>query len=144
MSTQITPQKPTPEDALRAANTRFYSAFESLDIAQMEAVWAHDDEVECVHPGWELLLGWDEVRDRWARLFANARRVRVALSSVWLRIEGRVGWVACTEHVTTAFADGFDDAMVQATNIFVLQEEGWMLVAHHASPLPNPAHPTVQ
>jgi hypothetical protein len=34
--------------------------------------------------------------------------------------------------------------MVQATNIFVLQEEGWMLVAHHASPLPNPSHSTVQ
>ena len=144
MSTPITPQKPTVEDALRTANTRFYSAFESLDIAQMEAVWAHDDEVECVHPGWELLLGWEEVRERWARLFANARRVRIALSSVWIRIEGRVGWVACTEHVTTAFADSFDDAMVQATNIFVLQEEGWMLVAHHASPLPNPAHSTVQ
>jgi ketosteroid isomerase-like protein len=144
MSTETTPQKQTPEDALRAANTRFYSAFESLDLAQMEAVWAHDDEVECVHPGWELLLGWDEVRERWARLFANARRVRIALSSVWLRIEGHVGWVACTEHVTTAFADGFDDAMVQATNIFVLHEEGWMLVAHHASPLPNPAHSTVQ
>ena len=38
MSTQTTPQKQTPEDALRAANTRFYSAFESLDLAQMEAV----------------------------------------------------------------------------------------------------------
>ena len=144
MSTPITPQKPTVEDALRTANTRFYSAFESLDLAQMEAVWAHDDEVECVHPGWELLLGWEEVRERWARLFANARRVRIALSSVWIRIEGRVGGVACTEHVTTAFADSFDDAMVQATNIFVLQEEGWMLVAHHSSPLPNPAHSTVQ
>jgi hypothetical protein len=55
-----------------------------------------------------------------------------------------VGWVACTEHITTAFADGFDDSMVQATNIFVLREEGWLLVAHHASPLPNSAHSTVQ
>ena len=144
MSTQITPQKPTPEDALRAANTRFYSAFESLDIAQMEAVWAHDDEVECVHPGWELLLGWEEVRERWARLFANARRVRIALSSVWIRIEGRVGWVACTEHVTTAFADSFDDAMIQATNIFVRHEDGWLLVARHASPLTSSTRTPVQ
>ena len=144
MSTQTTQQKQTPEDALRSANTRFYTAFESLDLVQMEAVWAHDEEVQCVHPGWELLLGWEEVHDRWARLFANARRVRIALSSVWVRIEGHVGWVACTEHITTAFADGFDDSMVQATNIFVLREEGWLLVTHHASPLPNPAHSTVQ
>jgi ketosteroid isomerase-like protein len=144
MATETAPQKQTPEDAVRAANTRFYAAFESLDLAEMEAVWDHDEEVECVHPGWDLLLGWDEVRERWARLFANARRVRIALSSVWVRIEGNVGWVACTEHVTTAFADGFDDAMVQATNIFVRRDEGWMLVAHHASPLPNQAQSTVQ
>lgn len=144
MATETAPQKQTPEDAVRAANNRFYAAFESLDLAEMEAVWAHDEEVECVHPGWDLLLGWDEVRERWARLFANAKRVRIALSSVWVRIEGNVGWVACTEHVTTAFADGFDDAMVQATNIFVRRDEGWMLVAHHASPLPNQTQSTVQ
>ncbi len=144
MSTETAPQKQTPEDAVRAANNRFYAAFESLDLAEMEAVWAHDEEVQCVHPGWELLLGWDEVRERWARLFANARRVRIALSSVWVRIEGNVGWVACTEHVTTAFADGFDDAMVQATNIFVRGDEGWLLAAHHASPLPNQGQSTVQ
>jgi len=144
MATETAPQKHTPEDAVRAANNRFYAAFESLDLAEMEAVWAHDEEVQCVHPGWDLLLGWDEVRERWARLFANARRVRIALSSVWVRIEGNVGWVACTEHVTTAFADGFDDAMVQATNIFVRGDEGWLLVAHHASPLPNQGQSTVQ
>jgi ketosteroid isomerase-like protein len=144
MATETAPQKQTPEDGVRAANNRFYAAFESLDLAEMEAVWAHDEEVECVHPGWDLLLGWDEVRERWARLFANARRVRIALSSVWVRIEGNVGWVACTEHVTTAFADGFDDAMVQATNIFVHGDEGWLLVAHHASPLPNQGQSTVK
>jgi hypothetical protein len=52
--------------------------------------------------------------------------------------------VACTEHVTTAFADGFDEATVQATNIFVRHENGWLLVAHHASPLPITSRSTVQ
>jgi len=144
MATQTAPQQQTPEEEVRAANQRFYAAFESLDIAEMEAVWAHDDAVECVQPGWELLLGWDEVRGSWARIFANYKRVRIALGCIWVRIEGRVAWVACTEHITTAFADGFDEANVQATNIFVRGENGWLLVAHHASPLPAPAHPTVQ
>src|SRR5271154_2276756 len=119
---QTAPQKLSPEESLRTANMNFYAAFESLDIAQMEAVWAHDDEVSCVHVGSELLMGWDEVRERWARIFANAKRVRIALSSVWVRVEGDVGWVACTEHVTTAFADGFDEATVQATNVFVRRD----------------------
>ncbi|HXZ13932.1 MAG TPA: nuclear transport factor 2 family protein [Candidatus Sulfotelmatobacter sp.] len=144
MPTQTATQKQTPEEAVRAANQRFYAAFESLDIGEMEAAWAHDDAVQCVQPGWELLLGWDEVRGSWARIFANSKRVRIALSSVWVRIEGEVAWVACTEHVTTAFADGFDEATVQATNIFVLRQGAWLLVAHHASPLPAPSRATVQ
>jgi ketosteroid isomerase-like protein len=144
MSTQIAPQKQPPEQALRAANQEFYLAFESLDIEEMARVWAHDDDVQCVHPGWDLLIGWEEIRERWARIFANAKRVKIALSSVWARVEGNAGWVACTEHVTTAFADGFDDATVQATNIFVLRDGHWLLVAHHASPLPTAASSTVQ
>lgn len=110
----------------------------------MDAVWAHDENVECVQPGGELLLGWDEVRGSWARIFASTKRVRVALSSIWIRIEGDVGWVACTEHVTTAFTDGFDEAVIQATNIFIRVENDWLLVAHHASPLPPPTRSTVQ
>jgi ketosteroid isomerase-like protein len=144
MSTQTAPQKQSSEAAVQAANQRFYAAFESLDIAEMEAVWAHDDAIECVHPGWDLLLGWDEVRECWARIFANAKRVRIALSSTWVRVEGDVGWVACTEHVTTAFADGFDEAIVRATNIFVRRGDQWLLVVHHASPLPTTSRSTVQ
>lgn len=144
MPTQTVPQKQTPEEAVRSANQRFYAAFESLDIAEMEDVWVHDDGVQCVQPGWELLLGWEEVRGSWARIFANSKRVRIALSSVWVRVEGEVAWVACTEHVTTAFAEGFDEATVQATNIFVFRQGTWLLVAHHASPLPVPSHATVQ
>jgi len=144
MSTQSAPRKQTPEEALREANQRFYAAFESLDLAEMEAVWAHDDAVECVHPGWNLLMGWEEVRDRWARIFANTKRVRIALSCVWVRVEGDVGWVACTARVTSAFADGFDEATVQATNIFVRRDEQWLLAVHHASPLPVSPPSTVQ
>lgn len=134
------------EDAVRHANQEFYAAFESLDIKRMDAVWAHDDSVECVQPGWDLLLGWDEVRERWARVFANTSRVRVALSGVRIRVEGTVGWVACTVRLTTAFVEGFDEAIVQATNIFVHRDARWLLVVHHASILPaaSESEPTVQ
>jgi ketosteroid isomerase-like protein len=128
-----------PEEGVRRANQEFYAAFESLDLKRMEALWAHDDLVECVQPGWDLLLGWDEVRERWARVFANTMRVRVALSGVRVRVEGTAGWVACTARLTTAFAEGFDEAVVQATNIFVLRDGRWLLAVHHASILPAAA-----
>jgi ketosteroid isomerase-like protein len=145
MPTPVARVKPTTEEeAVRAANQRFYAAFESLNLAEMEAVWAHDDRVECVQPGWELLLGWDEVRERWARIFKNTKRVQVALSALWVRVEGNVGWVACTARSTTALSEDFDEAVVQATNIFVRREGRWLLVAHHASALPVLPRDTVQ
>lgn len=137
-------EKDTPEEAVRAANQRFYAAFESLNLAAMEEVWAHDDAVQFVQPGWDLLLGWEEVRERWARIFTNLTRVRVAVSGVWVRVEGDVGWVACTARITTAFREGFDEATVQATNIFLRRDGQWLLVAHHASPLPGQPSSTVQ
>lgn len=136
MPSQAVPHIPKLDDAVRRANQDFYAAFEALDLARMEGVWVHDELVECVQPGWDLLLGWDEVRERWARVFANTRRVKVALSGVRVRVEGTVGWVACSAHITTAFEEGFDQALVQATNIFVFRDNQWLLAVHHASVLP--------
>ena len=144
MPTNAAQGKQTPEELVRSANQRFYAAFEALDLKAMEDLWAHDEQVQCVQPGWELLLGWEEVRERWARIFKNTKRVRVALSGVWVRVEGNVGWVACTARVTTAFAEGFDEATVQATNIFVQRSGQWLLVSHHASPVPTSLQSTVQ
>lgn len=127
----------TTEAAVCESNRRFYAAFESLDVNQMDAVWLHEDWVECVHPGWELLRGWEEIRESWARIFSNAQRIRVDLSSIWVQIVGDTAWVACTEHVTTSYEEGFEQALVQATNIFVNRQGAWQLVLHHASPLPT-------
>jgi hypothetical protein len=144
MPSSAFPQQESLEQSLRAANQRFYVAFESLDLGLMEGIWLHEDWVQCVHPGWDLLVGWDEVRDSWARIFANTKRIKLALSSVLVRVEGAVAWVACTEHVTSLFSSGFDEVLVQATNIFVLREGEWVLVARHSSPLPPETEQTVQ
>ena len=138
------PQTDSLVEAVLAVNRRFYAAFESLDLAEMEEIWAHEDWVQCVHPGWNLLVGWDEVRESLTRIFSNTERIQVAISSVWAHVQGEVAWVACTEHVTTSFAGGFDTAMVQATNLFVQRDGAWRMVAHHASPLPVAPEPPVQ
>ena len=134
----------SPEVALREANRRYYAAFESLDFTQMDEIWAHEDWVQCVHPGWDLLLGWAEVREGWVRIFSNTRRTKIALGAVVIHVEGDAGWVACTEQVTSAYSDGIDDALAQATNIFIYRGGVWRIVAHHASPLPSGPKATVQ
>ena len=151
MPTRAVPQKDTPEQAVRDANRRFYQAFAALDLQQMDAIWLQEEWVECVHPGWDLLLGWEEVRESWARIFSSTQRVKMEISSVWVHVEGNVAWVACTEHVTSTFEHGFDHALVQATNVFVLRPDPakstaprWLMVTHHASPLPAAQPPTLQ
>lgn len=44
-------------------NSEFYSAFESLSIERMERLWKHDDDVVCIHPGWDLFTGWLAIRE---------------------------------------------------------------------------------
>jgi SnoaL-like protein len=43
-------------------NAKFYHAFEVLSIDMMDNLWKHDENVICVHPGWELLVGRLAVR----------------------------------------------------------------------------------
>jgi ketosteroid isomerase-like protein len=132
------------EQAVCEVNRRFYEALAALDVEQMDAVWLQEDWVECVHPGRELLTGWLEVRKSWEGIFANTRRMQVEVSSVLVRIEGTVAWIACTERVTSLFESGFDEALVQATNVFLLRDGVWKMVAHHASPLLGPSRAVLQ
>ena len=62
-------------DEIEGANTRFYQAFETLDLAQMDRVWAHGEHVKCVHPGWPILVGWDAVRSSWETIFENTAEI---------------------------------------------------------------------
>ena len=40
-----------------AANAEFYAAFERGDFDAMQAIWAEDDGVVCVHPATEPIRG---------------------------------------------------------------------------------------
>lgn len=126
------------------ANRRFYAALENLDLEAMDSVWLHEEWVKCVHPGWELLEGWEEVRESWARIFASTQRMQVVISNITVEVENRFAWVCCIEQVTSTYERGFDTALVQATNIFVQQDGDWLMVHHHASPIPRQDKETVQ
>ena len=132
------------EEKVLAANQRFYSALERLNLEAMEAVWLHEDWVACVHPGWELLIGWEDVQESWRRIFENTRRMQVGISDVGVHVEGGTAWVNCVEQVTSSFETGFSTAWVQATNIYVKRDGDWRLVHHHASPIPHAEDETVQ
>ena len=62
------------EQEVAKANESFYRAFESLDIKRMESVWDRDDAIQCGHPGWRILRGWQPVMESWRAIFERRRR----------------------------------------------------------------------
>ena len=52
-------------EEVNKANHAFYAAFGNLDIDEMDKIWAHQEYVTCIHPGWTLRSGWPRVRDSW-------------------------------------------------------------------------------
>jgi ketosteroid isomerase-like protein len=120
-------------DDVEEANARFYRAFETLDIQEMDRVWVHGAHAACVHPGWPLLRGWDAVRASWERIFQNTEEMRFTLGGVSVNVGGDVAWVTCTENILSEVNGRVSVTAILATNLFERDADGWRLVHHHAS-----------
>ena len=119
--------------AVAEANAGFYRAFETLDIAAMDRVWSHGDDVKCVHPGWPLLCGWPAVRESWQAIFQNTAEMRFTIADVRVEAGRELGWVTCTENILSDVGGRVGVTAILATNLFARIEERWLLVHHHAS-----------
>ena len=126
------------ERAVVAANAAFYRAFEALDVAAMDRVWAHGSHVKCVHPGWPLLSGWEAVRESWAAIFESTQEMRFTLSDVQAVVGDDLAWVTCTENILSEVAGRVTVTAILATNVFAHDGGEWRLVHHHASHVLSP------
>lgn len=115
------------------ANLRFYRAFESMDLAEMERVWVRRDYVRCIHPGWGLLEGWEAVRQSWDTIFKNSGEMRFSLSDVRARVDGGLAWITCTENILSEVRGTIAVTALLATNVFERHGREWLVVHHHAS-----------
>ena len=121
------------------ANERFYRALNRLDLAEMERLWSHGSFVRCVHPGWELIVGWEAVRASWEGIFRGSSggpAHSVETADVSVHVVSDLGWVSCIERITLP---GRSASLAVATNLFQRSpEEGlrWEMILHHASLLP--------
>jgi ketosteroid isomerase-like protein len=122
--------------SVEQANAAFYRALESGLIERMDEVWAHEPWVRCVHPGWDMITGWQRVRESWMLIFEGDQKMRASPSEVWVMVTGEMAWVTCTENITVFNEASFDSAQAVATNIFINRDGRWLMVHHHASPIP--------
>ena len=127
----------TDEHEVLRANQAFYEALESLDLAKMDVVWWHEDWVKCMHPGWDLISGWENVSESWANIFRSTAKLRIKINRALVHVLGDAAWVSCIEDVTSTYESGFETALVEATNIFVRRQGVWRMAHHHTTPMPG-------
>jgi ketosteroid isomerase-like protein len=134
-------------DRILELNEDLYAAFESADLDQMDGLWARGElspSVSCVHPGWPLLRGREEVMRSWAMIMANTEYIQFVITDVELSLAGDVAVLTCVENIITAGdedEDGRSDpttfagAKGVATNVFRRTGDGWRLWVRHGSPV---------
>ena len=99
----------------------------------MDKVWAHQEYVTCIHPGWSLRGDWPAVRDSWVLIFNNTFSMTFVLTDVTVQVAGDLAWVVCVENITTQQSDEPQQAQVLATNLFERIGDEWLLIHHHGS-----------
>ena len=131
---------PTPDDA----ETAFYDAFERADLPGMMTVWAEEDDIVCIHPQGPRLTGFEAVRESWAQIFSGWVS-RLKLRTIEVRkYSGQEVAVHSVIEVLSVPGQQGPTQSVCATNVYELTDNGWRMVAHHASPLSEPAATPVE
>lgn len=119
---------------VEAVNQAFFDAYRERDIEGMEAVWLGSPHARCVHPSWELVVGWTDIRESWAELFRSLQHADLQVEDLHIEVAGRVAWSNQLVYATLHTEDGeVISAASIATNLFEISEGEWRLVLHHAS-----------
>ena len=116
-------------------NEAFYKAFESLDVTAMDKIWAQQEYVTCIHPGWSIRVGWPAVRDSWVVIFNNTFSMEFQLTELQVQVAADVAWVICTENISSRVGETTQNSRVVATNLYERIGEEWKIIHHHGSPL---------
>lgn len=120
-------------DALLFANEAFYRAFADRDFDAMDAIWAGDEPIACIHPGWGPITGRDAVMQTWAAIMGNPNAPVIVCSNATAYVFGATGFVICFEEIAGQH--------LVATNVFVRHGSVWRLVHHQAGPTADPPPP---
>src|SRR2546428_5313782 len=112
------------------ANEAFYEAFESLDIKKMDEVWAREDYVTCIHPGWNLRSGWPAVRDSWVMIFNNTFTMQFRLTDVMIQVAGDVGLVLFLGNINSRTDGEGAEARTLAPQLYKRPHGRWVVIRY--------------
>lgn len=115
-----------------AAEAAFYSAFSNCELAEMELVWS-EDEIVCIHPGSDPLIGHSAVMRSWKDIFSNAESPSLQIKLLSRTEKDSIAVHVVEEHIYSGNLTSANATIVLATNIYQQEGHGWRLLLHHAA-----------
>ncbi|NJO81072.1 MAG: nuclear transport factor 2 family protein [Cyanobacteria bacterium RM1_2_2] len=124
----------TAQDVL-TTNQAFYEAFEKMDVEAMGLIWSKGANATCIHPGRNVLQGWDQIRFSWDQIFRNTNHLEVAADVISTELKGDLAYVVLVESLVQVVPDRRMEVQGMVTNIFEYADGNWYLLHRHTSPL---------
>lgn len=122
----------TPEEAENA----FYEAIEKADMEALDEVWSSEDNIVCIHPGASRIEGRKAVLASFVELFSDAPILNFSIvDALYTGNEGLAVHLVREE----IELDGQVVTILVSTNIYHVEDGGWRMLLHHASPEPDMA-----
>lgn len=116
----------------QAAEEAFYDAMQRGDLSGVMALWADDEEVVCVHPSGQRLVGVPAIRASFEEMFTGGG-IDVRPSEVRVFMGGMIAVHNLVEKVLVTGKMGSQVIECVATNVYVKQASGWRLALHHSN-----------
>lgn len=130
------PRLPPPSrlaDTPQETESRFYHALQEGDIDLVMAVWADEEDIVCVWPRGERLMGGAAIRASFEQLLAK-RVLDISLLQRHCYVSDDFAVHHVLEQLRIETPEGSRVEHQLATNVFLRTEAGWALLCHHASP----------
>jgi len=128
-------------DDVKATIDGFHAALTGLDLAKMDAVWAHDVGVMDKEPvAKEVTLGWEATRKNFEGLFGALAELKVTQAEgPHIQVQGDVAWAIGTANAAQKLKTGktFDVNVLEA-DVFKKQDGHWLYVSHATSIMAPP------
>lgn len=123
------------EQQVQQAVTQFYSSLNSLfagEVAPMEQIWSHADDVTYLGPMGGLQVGWPQVRAVWQQQARLKLGGQIEPHDQQVILGNDLAIVQCYEIGGNANLQGEHVAVsIRATNVFRKERGEWKMISHH-------------
>ena len=126
---------PSDKEIVIAANQAFYEAFSNRDLKSMNLLWWLGSTSSCIHPGGEVLIGWETIKASWESIFQNTSSLEIDIEIIGMEVDRALAYIVVRETVLQSSRGRSLKAQSIATNIFQKMAQKWYLIHHHGSPI---------